>query len=334
MKQIRNSISIIIILLSTISCQKNDEIKIGLLIPTSTNTRWETDKEYIISSAEKMGATVISYCAENNENIQLKQATKLLNQDIDVLIVTPVNANTSAAIVREAHNHGIPVIGYDRLIKNSDLDYLVFEGNRIGNMMLDHALDVVPSGNYIIFWGDASDENATIIREAQEKELLPYEESGKINVVYRAFIENWSQENAYHLMDKILSYTNQDIDAVIASSDQLAFGALQALKKHQLSVKVLTGQDAELNALQLIGKGEMSFTVYKPIPQIAQKAVDLALDLSNRKKIKDNDTYVNNGRKEVPAFIVEPIGIDRYNIHNKLIAKNIFTEEEIFETPQ
>ena len=332
MKNMKNYILGLLLLILLGACSHQNDISIGFLIPSGEGFRWPVDQKYVEKAAEKKGYTVISRSAENDENMQLKQASELLELGVDVLIVVSVNSNTAAAIVREAHGYNIPVIGYDRLIKNSDLDYFVtFEGAQIGNIMVNHAIKKVPTGNYVLLWGDAGDVNAVSIKEAQEQTLKPYIDNGDINVVYKGFVDNWSSENAYHKMSNILAFTDQPIDAVITSYDGLAMGVLEALKEYpNQSVKVLTGQDAELSAIKAIVNGEMSLTVYKSIREIANAAIDIAGDLVEGQKIQDVNATVNNGRKDVPTFYLSPVGVEKNNIRSTVIADDYYTEEEIY----
>lgn len=322
----------IVFLFFLVSCSQKSDIKIGFLMPSGEGYRWPTDQAYIEKAAEKYGCEVISKDANNDENLQLKLASELLESGVDVLIVVPMNSNTAAGIVREAHDYNVPVIAYDRLIKNSDLDYFIsFAGDDIANLMLDHAIQKVPKGNYVLLWGDQGDLNAFFIKDAQEERLKSYVENGDINIVYKGFVDNWNTENAYHLMDKILSYSDQDIDAVITSYDGLAMGAIKAIEEHSVkTVKVLTGQDAEITAIKSLLDNKMTLTVYKSIRKIANASVDLAVKLAKDERIDNSTSFVNNGRKDVPALMIKPVAVQKDNIRATVIADEFYTEEEVY----
>lgn len=322
------------LILNIISCQNLNKTKIGFLIPASIGYRWPTDLNYIEQAAAKYDVSVLSLSAENDENLQVKQATELLKEGIDVLIVVPVNSNTSAAIVRNAHEYHVPVIAYERLIKNSDLDYLVtFDSKKIGESMVDFALENKPEGNYVLLWGDPGDVNAHLLREGQEEALKPYVSSGKISIIYRGFIEDWSQENALYLMKEILLFSDKHVDAVITSYDGIARGVQQAYKELDINEKIiLTGQDAELPAIHSILNDEMNYTVYKPIKMIAEKSVELAVKLAQKQKVEDISNYLNNGRKQVPMVLLSPQPVTKNTIRETVIADGFYTEEEVFKT--
>lgn len=315
------------------SCsQMTGGVKVGFLIPATVGYRWPIDQQYVEKIAADRKIEVITRSAENDENLQLKQAEELLEMGVDVLIVVAANANTAAAIVREAHDYNVPVIAYDRLIKNADLDYLVtFEGAEIGNLMVNYALKVKPEGNYVLLWGDASDVNAIMIKDAQEAALKPSIDNGRIKIVYKSFTEDWSSDNAYYTMKNILDFSGEKIDAVITSYDGLAMGARKAIDEAGLDYDViLTGQDAEIAAVRAINQGKMSLTVYKSINTIAAASVDLAIKLAKNQKVTGVTATIDNGRKEVPTMMLKPVAVTKDNIREVLIADKFFTEEQIY----
>ena len=332
MKSIFKYLMGISLLLSVISCKQQGDVKLGFLIPSTVGSRWIIDQGFVEKAAEKQGVEILVRSAENDENLQLKQANELLELGVDVLIVVPSNANTAAALVRDAHSYNVPVIAYDRLIKNCDLDYLVtFEGKKIGELMAEHAVKRVPKGNYVILFGDAGDVNAISIKNAQEAYLQPYVDRGDINIVYKAFIENWDRTNAYQAMKKVLDFTDQKIDAVITGYDGLAMGALQAFEEDKSQhLKVLTGQDAELNAVRAVVDGKMTLTIYKSNRQTAEAAVDLAIKIGRGEKIEEAKSTINNGRVDVPMLLLEPQPVEINTIRSTVIADNYFTEEQIY----
>ncbi|MDA3881187.1 MAG: substrate-binding domain-containing protein [Prolixibacteraceae bacterium] len=308
------------------------DLTIGFLMPDGEGSRWPTDLQYLQDAAGRHNATVISKNADNDENQQIKHASELLETGVDILIVVSVNANTAAAIVREAHSYNVPVIAYDRLIKNSDLDYYItFEGAQIAKLMVDHAIAKVPRGNYVMLWGDPGDVNAISIMNAQNEFLQPHINSGAVNVVYKSFVDNWAADNAYHIMSRVLSMTDQKIDVVLTSYDGLAIGALRAIKEHpEHDIKVLTGQDAEIEALKALLNDELSLTVYKSIKTLASSAMDLAVKLVNNENITESKATINNGRKEVPTIMLQPQAVDKSSIRSTVIADGYYTEEQVF----
>jgi D-xylose transport system substrate-binding protein len=313
-------------------CQSGSDVKIGFLIPAGEGYRWPVDQGYVEKAAAEMKVDVVTRSAGNDENIQLKQAKELLDEGVDVLIVVACNSNTAAAIVRDAHEKGVPVIAYDRIIKNCDLDYFVtFEGEQIGKLMVDHAVANRPEGNYVMLYGEASDMNAILIKDAQEAALAPHIASGKINLIYKTFVEDWNSENAYQIMRTILAFSDKTIDAVITSYDGLALGAIRAMEEYGYTGgTIITGQDAELPAIKAVVDGKMSLTVYKSIKTIANAAVSLAVKSARKEKINDVKSTINNGRIDVPSLLLSPIPVDKNNIRSTVIADGFYTEEQVY----
>lgn len=325
-------LSIVFISMFSTSCKKGSDIKVGLLIPAEEGYRWIHDKFYIEKAAKEANVEVISYEANNDENLQQKQAVEILDKGIDVLILVSVNSNTAASIVREAHSKDVPVIAYDRIIKNCDLDYfLTFENDKVGSLMIDYAIENKPSGNYIMLYGESGDMNAQVIKAAQEKALEPYINNGQINILYKTFVEDWSRENAEHIMDKILSVNEQPIDAIITSYDGLAISAVKSLINagYDPSKIVITGQDAEIGAIKAIANDQMSLTIYKPIGVMAKAAIDLAIKIAKGENIQLK-TYTNNERIDVPSMFLPPVLVNKNNIETTVIADNFLTREQIY----
>ncbi|MFA9392169.1 MAG: sugar ABC transporter substrate-binding protein [Prolixibacteraceae bacterium] len=319
------------------SCSKQDasEVKIGFLIHATVSSRWLMDISYIEERAKELGATVILKDAGGDENMQLKQANELLKEGVDALIVVAANQNTAAGIVRDAHSYGVPVIGYDRLIKNSDLDYLVsFEYDKVGQAMVEYTVSHVPEGNYVIVLGDASDANAIFVKRGIDQALEPYLKAGGIKVVYQSYIENWTAVNAKHMMDDVLDFANEKIDAAIVCNDPMAVGVYQSLQNHHYPPRqvVITGQDATLEFVHSMLDGGMTMSVYKPIKELAYGAVDLVVDLVLHNNANGFDKVVNNGRKDVPARLYSPSVVDMTNLETDLIQRGVFTREEVYGT--
>lgn len=148
--------------------------------------------------------------------------------------------------------------------------------------------------------GSPVDNNAKLFRAGQMKVLKPYVDSGKIKVVGDQWVDGWLPENALKIMENALTANNNKIDAVVASNDATAGGAIQALSAQGLSGKVaISGQDADLAGIKRIAAGTQTMTVYKPITLLANTAAEIAVELGNGQEPKA-DTSLNNGLKDVP----------------------------------
>ncbi|MGB8511120.1 MAG: substrate-binding domain-containing protein [Pyrinomonadaceae bacterium] len=310
---------------------KTGAVKIGFSMDTLKEERWTRDKQLVEQHAKEVGAELIVDVANGDDARQVSQADNMLTQGVDVLIVVPHNGEIAASIVEAAHRKNVPVISYDRLIKNSDVDlYVSHQVEKIGELQANYALQHVPHGNYVLIGGAPTDNNALLLRKGQENILKPAAERGDIKIVANPFAKDWKMEEALRYTEDALTANNNKVDAVVASNDGTASGAISALERAQLAGHVLvTGQDAQLDACQRIAQGTQTMTIYKPIKPLAYSAVDAALKLA-RKEPVDAPDKINNGKKDVPSILQVPIAVDKANIVETIIKDGYHTMEEVF----
>ncbi|MGG6431627.1 D-xylose ABC transporter substrate-binding protein [Anoxybacillus sp. D401a] len=310
----------------------DDKIVIGFSMDTLKEERWQRDKELFEAKVKELGAEVKTLAANGDDAAQLSQAEQLISEGVDVLVVVPHNAEASAAIVEKAHKEGIPVISYDRLIKNAEVDYYVsFDNVRVGEMQAQAIVEKAPKGNYVYIGGADTDNNAHLFRQGAMNVLKPLEEKGDIKIVYDQFSKDWKPEEALKNMENALTANNNNIQAVVAANDGTAGGVIQALAAQGLAGKVpVSGQDAELAALQRIVEGTQTMTVYKPIKAIATKAAEMAVALAKGEKIETNQT-VSNGKIDVPSVLLDPIAVTKDNVLDTVIKDGYHKLEDVFK---
>jgi D-xylose transport system substrate-binding protein len=309
-----------------------DKIVIGLSMATLKEERWQRDKELFEAKVKELGAEVKTLAANGDDAVQLSQAEQLISEGVDVLVVIPHNAEASAPIVDKAHKEGIPVIAYDRLIKNADVDYYVsFDNVRVGEMQAQAIVEKAPKGNYVYIGGADTDNNAHLFRQGAMNVLKPLEEKGDIKIVYDQFSKDWKPEEALKNMENALTANKNNIQAVVAANDGTAGGVIQALAAQGLAGKVpVSGQDADLAALQRIVEGTQTMTVYKPIKAIATKAAEMAVALAKGEKIETNQT-VSNGKIDVPSVLLDPIAVTKENVLDTVIKDGYHKLEDVFK---
>ncbi|EMT46536.1 D-xylose ABC transporter substrate-binding protein [Anoxybacillus flavithermus] len=310
----------------------DDKIVIGFSMDTLKEERWQRDKELFEAKVKELGAEVKTLAANGDDAAQLSQAEQLISEGVDVLVVVPHNAEASAAIVEKAHKEGIPVISYDRLIKNAEVDYYVsFDNVRVGEMQAQAIVEKAPKGNYVYIGGADTDNNAHLFRQGAMNVLKPLEEKGDIKIVYDQFSKDWKPEEALKNMENALTANKNNIQAVVAANDGTAGGVIQALAAQGLAGKVpVSGQDAELAALQRIVEGMQTMTVYKPIKAIATKAAEMAVALAKGEKIETNQT-VSNGKIDVPSVLLDPIAVTKENVLDTVIKDGYHKLEDVFK---
>ncbi len=306
-------------------------VRIGFSMDTLKEERWQRDKELVEERAKEVGAVLDVQVANGDDAVQTKQADNMLTKGVDVLIVAPHNGEIAASIVEAAHRKGVPVISYDRLIRNADVDlYLSHQVERIGEMQAEYALKYVPKGNYLLIGGSPTDYNALLLRKGQMNVLKPAVDRKDIKIVSDQFAREWKAEEALRLTEDALTRTGNKIAAIVASNDGTAGGAISALEAAGLGGKVLvTGQDAQKDAVQRIVAGTQTMTIYKPIKPLAFSAVDAAIKLAKKEPVTASDK-INNGKKDVPAILLEPVVVDKSNVDSTIIKDGYHTHAEIY----
>lgn len=310
----------------------NETIKIGFSMDTLKEERWQRDKELIEKRAKEIGAEVNVQVANGSDSEQIKQAENMLTQQVDVLIVAPHNGEIAASIVEAAHKQGVPVISYDRLIKNADVDlYISHQVVKMGEMQAQYLLDHVNKkpANFVVVGGSPTDNNALLLHQGQMNVLQPAVARGDVKIVADEYAKEWQASAALNIVENALTRSNNQVDAVVASNDGTARGAVQALEGQHLAGKVLvSGQDADLASLKLIVEGKQTMTIYKSIQPLAYGAVDAAVKLARGEKVATSDT-IDNSFKKVPAMLLEPVAVDRNNLLATVVKDGYHTLAEI-----
>tara|TARA_R110002033_G_scaffold45848_2_gene90013 strand:+ start:19997 stop:20998 length:1002 start_codon:yes stop_codon:yes gene_type:complete len=305
--------------------------KIGLLMSDLRLERWQKDRDLFTEAAESMGAKVYTQSANGDANTQISQIENMISRGVDVLVIVPENGEVLGNVLAEAKAEGIKVLAYDRLIKFADIDlYVSFDNIRVGEMQAEALLKRKPKGNYFLMGGSPTDNNAKMFRQGQMNVLQPAIDSKKINIVGDQWAMGWSAEAALNIMENGLTANANKIDAVVASNDSTAGGAIQALAAQGLSGKVvISGQDADLAAMRRIVAGTQTMTVYKPISKLAKTSAEMAVKLARGEKIKVNGS-VNNGKKDVDAVLLTPISVTKDNLDSTVIADGFHSRNDVY----
>jgi D-xylose transport system substrate-binding protein len=306
-------------------------VRIGFSMDTLKEERWQRDKALVEQRCQEVGAQCEVQVANGDDAVQTKQCDNLLTKGVDVLIVAPHNGQIAASIVEAAHRQGVPVISYDRLIRNSDVDlYVSHQVVKIGQMQAQYALDHAPKGNYVLIGGSQTDNNAVLLMEGQMSVLQPAIDKGQIKIVAKQYAREWLASEALRIMEDALTKNSNDIQAVVASNDGTAGGAISALPPQLVGRILVTGQDAALDAVQRVVEGKQTMTIYKPIQPLAFSAVDSAMKLAKGEKVDAKDT-INNGKKDVPAMLFEPMVLDKSNVMQTVIKDGYHKLEDVYK---
>src|SRR5881227_1628247 len=306
-------------------------VRIGFSMDTLKEERWNRDKELVLQRCKEIGAECQVQVADGNDSVQINQCETFLTKGVDVLIVAPHNGQIAASIVEAAHKQHVPVISYDRLIRNADVDlYVSHQVVKIGQMQAQYALTNAPKGNYVLIGGSQTDNNALLLMEGQMQVLQPAIDKGQIKIVAKQFAREWLASEALRIMEDALTKNNNDIQAVVASNDGTAGGAISALPPQLVGKVLVTGQDAALDAVQRVVEGKQTMTIYKPIQPLAFSAVDAAVRLARGEKIDAKDK-INNGKNDVPSILQEPIVLDKNNVMQTVIKDGYHKLEDVYK---
>ena len=315
---------------------KDKKIVIGLSLDTLKEARWQGDRDAFIARCQELGAEVKVESANSDDTVQVQNVTGLLSLGVDVLVVAPHNAAAMARAVTLSHAQGVPVIAYDRLITGCDLDlYLSFDNVRVGRVQGQYVVDqAAKSGkkpfNLVRIYGSKTDNNAVLFKQGQDEALKPAIDDGTIKVVQEDWADDWKPENAKRIMNAAVTNAGQNIDAVLASNDGEAGGAIQALNEEGLGGKVLvTGQDADLVACQRIVGGTQAMTIYKPVKHLAAKCAELAVAMAAHKPVVANTT-VNNEKVDVPTYMLDTELVTKATMDNTVIKDGFHTHDEVY----
>lgn len=312
--------------------QSQGKIKIGFSIEAMKGERWQTDLQAFEGKARQLGADVISSDANGDDDLQFQQVKEMIQAGIKVLVLLPHDTTRASRIVDAAKAAHVKVISYDRLVQDSDVDlYVSFDRVEIGRMQAEYLIKRAPKGNYVLIAGSPTDEGAKTLHEVQMKALQPYIQRGDIRVIADGFMKEWLPSEAYLYMLKAIESSQGDIAAVLASNDGMAGGAIQALREHNLSAKVLvSGQDADLAAIICIAQGTQAMTVYKPIAKEASRAAEEAVHLAKGEAVMADET-VSNGKRQVPAIMLKPVLVTSENIKATVVKDGFQTLKRINE---
>lgn len=308
------------------------KIKIGFSMATVKEERWQRDKDAFEAHCKKINVECAITVADNSSDRQANDVDNLLTQGVDVLVIAPQNAIQAASLVDKAKSQNVPVISYDRLIDSDKIDlYISHQVPVIGRKIAEYALQKAPEGNYAMVYGADTDNNAVIMKKEQLDVLKPAIDSGKIKIVADQFIKDWKPELALNFAENALTQNNDDIKAFVVSNDGMAGGVVSALSKKGLAGKIIvTGQDAQLDALQRIAEGKQSMTVYKAIIPLASGAVDAAVKLA-KKEALTTTPFRNVTGKEVPAILLEVVTVDKDNLMTTVIQDGYAKFEDVYK---
>jgi len=293
---------------------------IGVSWSNFQEERWKTDEAAMKAAIAAAGDKYISADAQSSAQKQLTDVESLIAQGANALIVLAQDSSAIAPAVQKAVDEGIPVVGYDRLIENPSAFYLTFDNKEVGRMQARGVLAVKPQGNYAFIKGSSTDPNADFLFAGQMEVLKDAIGGGKIKNVGEAYTDGWLPANAQKNMEQILTKNNNKVDAVVASNDGTAGGAIAALAAQGMAGSVpVSGQDGDHAALNRIALGTQTVSVWKDARELGKKAAEIAGLLADGRKMGEVPGVVkfSGGPKhvEMNAVLLRPVPITKDNLN-------------------
>jgi D-xylose transport system substrate-binding protein len=320
-----------------------EPLKIALLLPETKTARYETqDKPLFEAKVKELApdAEILYSNANQDAAEQQSQADAALTNGADVLVLDPVDSASAASIVAKAVEQGVPVISYDRLILNAEVDYYVsFDNEKVGNLQGQALLDKLTADGdagktIVMINGSPTDNNATLFKAGAHSVL-----DGQVTIGAEYDTPDWSPDKAQTQMDQAITKLGKNgFVGVLCANDGTAGGAIAAMKGAGIdpTTRPTTGQDAELAGIQRILLGEQFMTVYKAIKLEAEAAAELAVALAKGEAVPTSMqlSMVNNGTKDVESVLLAPVAVTKDNIKDTVVADGFWTAEQIMTSPE
>ncbi|MBU1588263.1 MAG: sugar-binding protein [Actinobacteria bacterium] len=333
---------------------------IGVAMPTKSSERWIADGNALKETLEGQGFTVDLQYAEDDIPTQVSQVENMITKGAKALIIAAIDGTTLTNVLQEAADGGIPVIAYDRLIRDSENVnyYATFDNflvgqqqawtllNGLGLTELDGtAIADAPAGpfNIELFAGSLDDNNAFFFFNGAMDVLQPLIDDGTLVVksgqtaIEQAATLRWDGEVAQSRMEDILTSTYSDgskVNAVLSPYDGLSRGIISALTDAGYTVgegwPIISGQDAEVDSVKAILAGEQYATIFKDTRELAKVAAAMAIAVlgGDEPEINDTTTY-DNGKLVVPSYLLQPVQVTKDNVKEALVDTGYWTAAEI-----
>ena len=333
---------------------------IGVAMPTRSSERWIADGDALVAELEAAGYTVDLQFAEDDIPTQVSQVENMITKGAQALIIAAIDGTTLTEVLQTAADSDIPVIAYDRLIRDSENVnyYATFDNFLVGQQQAwtlltglgltdlegNPAADA-PAGpfNIELFAGSLDDNNAFFFFNGAMDVLQPLIDDGTLVVksgqvdIEQAATLRWDGEVAQSRMEDLLTKSYSDgtkVNAVLSPYDGLSRGIISALTDAGYSVgtdfPIISGQDAEVDSVKAILSGEQYATIFKDTRELAKVAAGMADSLlkGETPEVNDEETY-DNGKKVVPSFLLGPVPVVKDNVESALVDTGYWTAAEL-----
>jgi D-xylose transport system substrate-binding protein len=312
--------------------------RVAVLLPDSkSSVRWETvDRPFLKQAFDDAGIEAEIVNAEGDKSTQQQQAEQAITNGATVILMVNLDSGSGAAIAANAKSQDVKVIDYDRLTLDTDAtDYYVsFDNEAVGRLQGEGLVSCIEeagteSPEIAVLNGSPTDNNATLFKNGYDGVINEKFDSGDWTEIDDQSVPDWDNQRALTIFEQMLQANGNEVDGVLAANDGLANAAISALKQRELPQVPVTGQDATLQGIQNIVNGDQCMTVYKAIKKEAEAAADLAISLAKGEEPTAETTPIDNGTREVPSVLLEPVAVNKDNIGEYLGEPDFPTKEDI-----
>lgn len=306
-------------------------IKVGFSIDTLAMERWQRDVDVFMNKAGELGAEVIVQNAGNKIDEQIRQIYYLAEKDVDVVVIVPKEAEQFTSAVQSLKAKNIPVVSYDRLLRNCPVDlYITVDCYEVGRLMANGMINVTDKRNWYCILGAKEDFNMTMLTTGLRQATTGF----GINIDGIFYSENWNYDLSYQHMQNLLA-SKYIPEVILCGNDAIAASVMQAIREYGVNYHIpICGQDADIAGCQNVLSGNQDFTIYKPITELAATAAELAVELAKTKdasSLNGVTETINNGEVEVPVFWLKPALVDKNNLEDIIINSGFHSRSEIYQ---
>jgi D-xylose transport system substrate-binding protein len=319
-----------------------DDVKIGFLLKTMQEERYQQDQAAFLAKAKELDAEVIFDSANNNEQTQLAKFENMLAKGAQVIVLQPVNSGTAGNMVRMANEEDVRVVGYDSMLTDGPLDIMVMQDSwAVGKLQGEALVEWLKAkkgkveGKVALIRGQPGDSNAAAMSSGV---LEIVKANPGLELVVDQSHEGWAPDKAMATAENVLTKYGNKVDAFICNNSGMARGVIAALDAQGLASSdqvFVAGSDADLVNIQYVAQGKETVEIWKKVKPLAEKAAEVAVQLAQEPDAKPEevvkvDKTVNNGFVDVPTIVTPIVAVTKDNIKDTIIKEGAYTEQQVY----
>ena len=308
--------------------KEDDQLTIGFSFDSFLIERWQRDRDVFVDACNGLGAKVNVQNANGDVDTQISQIRYLISKEVDAIVVVGIDADSLEDVCAEAHDAGIPVIAYDRMIHNSNVDlYISFDNRKVGTLMGEGLAGAgLTQKSVLVLAGPTEDPNVAQLDEGFREVM----DKRGITIKGEMHAQGWRPEAAAeYIMDN--KELLDEVDGIMCGNDGIATAVYRVLAEKRIAGRIkLVGQDADLEACQRIVQGTQVMTVFKPVERLAKAAAEYSVRLAGREELTEISDRMSDGTYDVPYVLLEPIAVYKNNMDETVIDGGYHLKEDVY----